>query len=133
MTDRRTDNVMARHAEQAKRAALRWTASTHCHRACDSFRDTPILILDEPSSGLDAASEHLVFDALDRLMEGKTCIIVAHRLATIRRADTIFVVQDGSIVEEWHPRRTVEVRRLVLPTLRVAVHSEESPERATFS
>jgi ATP-binding cassette subfamily B protein len=63
------------------------------------IRDTPILILDEPSSGLDAASEHLVFEALDRLMEGKTCIIVAHRLATIRRADIIFVVQDGGIVE----------------------------------
>lgn len=63
------------------------------------IRNTPILILDEPSSGLDAASEHLVFEALDRLMEGKTCIIVAHRLATIRRADVIFVVKDGAIVE----------------------------------
>jgi ATP-binding cassette subfamily B protein len=63
------------------------------------IRNTPILILDEPSSGLDAASEHLVFEALDRLMLGKTCIIVAHRLATIRRADIIFVVKDGAIVE----------------------------------
>jgi ATP-binding cassette, subfamily B, bacterial len=63
------------------------------------IRNTPILILDEPSSGLDAASEHLVFEALDRLMEGKTCIIVAHRLSTIRRADIIFVVKDGAIVE----------------------------------
>jgi subfamily B ATP-binding cassette protein MsbA len=63
------------------------------------IRNTPILILDEPSSGLDAGSEHLVFEALDRLMEGKTCIIVAHRLSTIRRADVIFVVKDGAIVE----------------------------------
>ncbi len=63
------------------------------------IRNTPILILDEPSSGLDAASEHLVFEALDRLMQGKTCIIVAHRLATIRRADCIFVVKDGAIIE----------------------------------
>jgi ATP-binding cassette subfamily B protein len=63
------------------------------------IRNTPILILDEPSSGLDAASEKLVFEALDRLMEGKTSIVIAHRLATIRRADCIFVVQDGSIVE----------------------------------
>jgi ATP-binding cassette, subfamily B, bacterial len=63
------------------------------------IRNTPILILDEPSSGLDAASEHLVFEALDRLMEGRTCIIVAHRLSTIRRADVIFVVKDGAIVE----------------------------------
>ncbi len=57
------------------------------------IRNTPILILDEPSSGLDAASEKLVFEALDRLMEGKTSIVIAHRLSTIQRADTIFVVQ----------------------------------------
>jgi ATP-binding cassette, subfamily B, bacterial len=63
------------------------------------IRNTPILILDEPSSGLDAAAEKLVFEALDRLMEGKTSIVIAHRLSTIRRADVIFVVQDGSIVE----------------------------------
>ncbi|MBV9769733.1 MAG: ABC transporter ATP-binding protein [Bryobacterales bacterium] len=63
------------------------------------IRNTPILILDEPSSGLDAASEKLVFEALDRLMEGKTSIVIAHRLSTIRRADAIFVVKDGSIVE----------------------------------
>jgi ATP-binding cassette subfamily B protein len=63
------------------------------------IRDTPILILDEPSSGLDAASEELVFEALDRLMQGKTSIVIAHRLSTIRRADIIFVVKDGTIVE----------------------------------
>ncbi|MGH9326929.1 MAG: ABC transporter ATP-binding protein [Terriglobia bacterium] len=63
------------------------------------IRNTPILILDEPSSGLDAASEQLVFEALDRLMEGKTSIVIAHRLSTIRRADVIFVVQDGRIAE----------------------------------
>jgi ATP-binding cassette subfamily B protein len=63
------------------------------------IRNTPILILDEPSSGLDAASEKLVFEALDRLMEGKTSIVIAHRLATIRRANCIFVVKDGTIVE----------------------------------
>ncbi|MEN3332324.1 MAG: ATP-binding cassette, subfamily bacterial [Blastocatellia bacterium] len=63
------------------------------------IRNTPILILDEPTSGLDAASEELVFEALNRLMENKTCIVIAHRLATIRRADVIFVVEDGRIVE----------------------------------
>src|SRR5207302_7909772 len=63
------------------------------------IRNTPILIMDEPSSGLDAASEKLVFDALDRLMKGKTSIVIAHRLSTIRNADVIFVVDDGSIVE----------------------------------
>nr|AEQ20291.1 lipid A export permease/ATP-binding protein MsbA [uncultured bacterium CSLG7] len=63
------------------------------------IRNTPMLILDEPSSGLDAASEKLVFEALDRLMEGKTAIVIAHRLATIQRADVIFVVDEGRIVE----------------------------------
>jgi subfamily B ATP-binding cassette protein MsbA len=63
------------------------------------IRNTPILILDEPSSGLDAASEKLVFEALDRLMEGKTSIVIAHRLSTIRRANCIFVLQSGAIVE----------------------------------
>ena len=63
------------------------------------IRDTPILILDEPSSGLDAASEQLVFEALDRLMQTKTSIVIAHRLSTVQRADVIFVVDRGSIVE----------------------------------
>jgi ATP-binding cassette, subfamily B, bacterial len=63
------------------------------------IRDSPILILDEPSSGLDAAAEKLVFEALDRLMEGKTSIVIAHRLSTIRRADIIFVMKDGQIAE----------------------------------
>src|SRR6202035_3539346 len=63
------------------------------------IRNTPILILDEPTSGLDAESERLVFEALDRLMEGRTSIVIAHRLSTIRRADVIFVICDGGVVE----------------------------------
>jgi subfamily B ATP-binding cassette protein MsbA len=63
------------------------------------IRDTPILIMDEPTSGLDAASEKLVFEAIDRLIQGKTAIVIAHRLSTIRKADIIFVIQDGRIVE----------------------------------
>jgi subfamily B ATP-binding cassette protein MsbA len=63
------------------------------------IRDTPILVLDEPTSGLDAHSEQLVFEALDRLMKGKTCIVIAHHLATIRTADIIFVVKDHQLAE----------------------------------
>jgi len=63
------------------------------------IRNSPILIMDEPSSGLDAASEKLVFEALDRLMEGKTSIVIAHRLSTVRNADVIFAVKDGRIGE----------------------------------
>jgi subfamily B ATP-binding cassette protein MsbA len=63
------------------------------------IRDSPILILDEPSSGLDAASEELVFEALGRLTQDKTAIVIAHRLTTVRKADAIFVLQDGIVVE----------------------------------
>jgi subfamily B ATP-binding cassette protein MsbA len=63
------------------------------------IRNTPILVLDEASSGLDAASEKLVFDAINRLMKGKTSIVIAHNLSTIRSADMIFVVDEGEIVE----------------------------------
>ena len=63
------------------------------------IRNAPILILDEPTSGLDAASEELVFEALGRLMAGRTTIVIAHRLATIRRADVIFVIEHGKIAE----------------------------------
>ena len=64
------------------------------------IRNTPILVLDEPTSGLDAGSEKLVFEALDRLMEGRTSIVIAHRLSTIRKADVIFVVNEGGIAEQ---------------------------------
>jgi ATP-binding cassette subfamily B protein len=63
------------------------------------LRDAPILILDEPTSSLDASAETLVVEALDRLMKGKTCIVIAHHLSTIRNADAIFVVKDGAIAE----------------------------------
>ena len=62
-------------------------------------RDAAILILDEPSSGLDAESERLVFEGLDRLLAGKTTFVIAHRLATIQRADVILVMDRGRIVE----------------------------------
>ncbi len=63
------------------------------------IRNTPILIFDEPTSGLDAAAEQTVMEALNRLMEGRTTVLVAHHLSTIRRADVIFVVEDAEIVE----------------------------------
>jgi ATP-binding cassette, subfamily B, bacterial len=63
------------------------------------IRNTPILIMDEPSTGLDAASEKLVFEALGRLMEGKTTVVIAHKFSTVRRADAIFLVKAGRIVE----------------------------------
>ena len=64
------------------------------------LRDAPILLLDEATSALDAESERLVQDALDVLMKGRTTVVIAHRLATVRAADRIIVMDKGRIVEE---------------------------------
>jgi len=64
------------------------------------IRDNPILILDEPTAALDAQSEQLVIEALDRLMEGRTVITIAHRLSTLRNADKIIVIKDGVVAED---------------------------------
>jgi len=64
------------------------------------LRDTPILILDEPTSSLDAASERLVIDALERAAAGRTTLIIAHRLTTVRLADRVVVLEKGHVVEE---------------------------------
>jgi ABC-type multidrug transport system fused ATPase/permease subunit len=63
------------------------------------IRDDPILILDEPTAALDAESEHLVIEALKRLMEGRTVLCIAHRLSTIRDAKKIVVIKDGVVAE----------------------------------
>jgi len=64
------------------------------------LKDPSILVLDEATSSLDAESESLVQEALDELMKGRTTIIIAHRLATIRKVDRIYALSDGQIVEE---------------------------------
>jgi ABC-type multidrug transport system fused ATPase/permease subunit len=64
------------------------------------IRDSPILILDEPTAALDAESEELVIDGLERLMKGRTAIVIAHRLSTIRDADRIIVIKDGVVAEQ---------------------------------
>ncbi len=64
------------------------------------LRDAPLLLLDEATSALDAESEQLVQSSLERLFEGRTTIVIAHRLATVRRADRIVVMEHGRIVEE---------------------------------
>ena len=64
------------------------------------LRDAPILILDEPTSALDVETEALVMEAIERLMEGRTTFIIAHRLSTVRRSDLILVLRDGIIAEQ---------------------------------
>ena len=67
------------------------------------YKDAPILILDEATSALDNESERLVQDALQKLMQGRTTLIVAHRLSTIEHADRVIVMERGRIVEQGTP------------------------------
>ena len=97
------------------------------------IRDAPILILDEPTSGLDAASEELVFDALNRLMEGKTAIVIAHRLATVRRADVIFVLEQGRIVERGTHDELLAAGGLYSRLYEIQFRDEEAAQLATIS
>jgi ATP-binding cassette subfamily B protein len=62
------------------------------------LRDAPILLLDEATSALDAESEHLVQAALERLMQNRTTLVIAHRLATVLKADRIVVMDQGRVV-----------------------------------
>ena len=64
------------------------------------IRNSPIMILDEPTAALDTESERLVVEGLERLMKGRTVIMIAHRLSTIRDADKIIVLKDGVVAEE---------------------------------
>jgi subfamily B ATP-binding cassette protein MsbA len=64
------------------------------------IRNSPIMILDEPTAALDTESERLVIEGLQRLMKGRTVIMIAHRLSTIRDADKIIVLKDGVVAEE---------------------------------
>ena len=64
------------------------------------LRDAPILILDEPTTGLDAAAEQIVLDALELAVEGRTTLIIAHRLTTVHLADRIVVLDQGQVVEQ---------------------------------
>ena len=71
-------------------------------------RDAPILILDEPTTGLDAGSESVVLDALRQLMRGKTTVVIAHSLTTVQHADQIFVVDHGRVCERGTHAKLLE-------------------------
>ena len=73
------------------------------------LKNPSILILDEATSSLDAESEHLVQQALDNLMVGRTTLIIAHRLTTIRAADKILILQGGKIVESGKHEELLQI------------------------
>jgi subfamily B ATP-binding cassette protein MsbA len=85
------------------------------------LKDAPLLLLDEATSSLDSQSETYVQKALERLMEGRTTLTIAHRLSTVERADKIFVLDRGEVVEEGNHDSLLNAgglyARLVFPQL----------------
>ena len=92
------------------------------------LRDAPILILDEPTSALDVETEALVMDAIHRLSEKRTTFIIAHRLSTVREADVIVVLRDGSIVEQGSFGELMRLGGFFAELYRIQFR--ESPQRA---
>ncbi|MCG8468133.1 MAG: ABC transporter ATP-binding protein/permease, partial [Gemmatimonadetes bacterium] len=90
------------------------------------LRDPPILILDEATSALDTESESVIQDALHRLFEGRTVIVIGHRLSTVREADRIFVLEAGRLVDSGVHRELIEragpYRRLFDPQIEPPIH-----------
>lgn len=74
-------------------------------------RNAPILVLDEPMTGLDSESEEAVRDALQRLMRGKTCLLITHDLASAAAADRVLILENGRIVEEGNPLELLKTGR----------------------
>lgn len=64
------------------------------------LKNSPVLIMDEPTSAIDSETEHLILEGMRKLMAGRTTLLIAHRLSTVRHADRIVVLQDGRIAEE---------------------------------
>ena len=82
-------------------------------------RNSPILILDEPTAALDTESEKLVMEALERLMKGRTVITIAHRLSTIRDADKIVVLKGGFVAEEGTHDELIQTNQLYAELYRI--------------
>ena len=89
------------------------------------LRDTPILLLDEATSALDTKSEAIVQEALDRLSEGRTTLVIAHRLSTVRNADKIVVMDQGKVADQGTPDELLKRGGLYAELYRLQFQSEE--------
>lgn len=95
-------------------------------------RNSPILVLDEPTAALDLESEEIVMDALEQLMEGRTVITIAHRLSTIRDADKIFVLNKGKVVEEGSHDELIKKGQLYADLYNIQSNTKHSEHKATL-
>jgi ABC-type multidrug transport system fused ATPase/permease subunit len=91
------------------------------------IRDSPILILDEPTAALDSESERLVMEGLSKLMMGRTVITIAHRLSTVRDADKIIVLDGGIVAEQGTHRELLEREGIYAELHRVQYESAGAP------
>lgn len=90
------------------------------------LKDAPILLLDEATSALDSESEQLVQKALERLMVGRTTIVVAHRLSTVERADQILVIDQGRVVESGTHQELLADQNGIYSYLHQLQHAENT-------
>lgn len=92
------------------------------------LKNPSILLLDEATSALDSVSESLVQEALEKMMNGRTCIVVAHRLSTIQKSDSIAVIKEGKVVEEGSHSDLLSIRGGTYHSL-VQLQGSNSPYR----
>jgi ATP-binding cassette subfamily B protein/subfamily B ATP-binding cassette protein MsbA len=76
------------------------------------LKDPPVLILDEATASVDTETEHYIQEALEVLLKGRTSILIAHRLSTVRRADCIWVMEAGKIIEQGDHERLIAKKGL---------------------
>ncbi|MCK4420592.1 ABC transporter ATP-binding protein, partial [candidate division WOR-3 bacterium] len=93
------------------------------------LKNPPILILDEATSSLDAEAERLVQDAMAELLKGRTAIVIAHRLSTVRNADRIIVIDKGEIVEEGSHKELFESGGLYARLYELQFKDEDYPRK----
>src|SRR5262249_54455558 len=92
------------------------------------IKDAPIVLLDEPTASLDSESERLVQEAIAHLCQGRTTLVIAHRLHTIVRADRILVIEDGTITESGRHDELLRRNGRYASFYRLQLRNQETPE-----